>query len=343
MNNYSIAVVATMSAGKSTLLNALLGSKILPSKNEACTAKVYSIEDNDNVKSFMARTIKDGKTGNWEKATLELLKEYNESSADRIEICGDIKQIRNMRSGHAVLLYDTPGPNNSRNKNHSEITKEIIQKSSFCSLLCVLNATQLGTDDEFELLTFIKNEIEKKDTISDVLFVLNKVDIFSVSEGDSIRESLEICKKHLRENIGFSKVTLLPISSQLALLSRLLLNSLTQIRPNEVLNNCGTKASNKIRYFKSTLDEEEQFELLYLLKKLHRYKKIYKKSLQFSLPMKRIFKKLNEIQKTNKTEIKKIWLVDRFYSLEEFNEAILLSGVPIIEQYLENKLRTSKK
>ena len=119
-------------------------------------------------------------------------------------------------------------------------------------MLCVLNATQLGTDDEFELLTFIKNEIEKKDTISDVLFVLNKVDIFSVSEGDSIRESLEICKKHLRENIGFSKVTLLPISSQLALLSRLLLNSLTQIRPNEVLNNCGTKASNKIRYFKST-------------------------------------------------------------------------------------------
>ena len=255
MNNYSIAVVATMSAGKSTLLNALLGSKILPSKNEACTAKVYSIEDNDNVKSFMARTIKDGKTGNWEKATLELLKEYNESSADRIEICGDIKQIRNMRSGHAVLLYDTPGPNNSRNKNHSEITKEIIQKSSFCSLLCVLNATQLGTDDEFELLTFIKNEIEKKDTISDVLFVLNKVDIFSVSEGDSIRESLEICKKHLRENIGFSKVTLLPISSQLALLSRLLLNSLTQMKPNEILDICGIKASSNIRYFKTTIND----------------------------------------------------------------------------------------
>ncbi|MBQ6976012.1 MAG: dynamin family protein, partial [Selenomonadaceae bacterium] len=29
---YSVAVVATMSAGKSTLLNAMLGKKILPSK-----------------------------------------------------------------------------------------------------------------------------------------------------------------------------------------------------------------------------------------------------------------------------------------------------------------------
>lgn len=36
---FPMLVVATMSSGKSTLINALLGQQILPSKNAACTAK----------------------------------------------------------------------------------------------------------------------------------------------------------------------------------------------------------------------------------------------------------------------------------------------------------------
>lgn len=42
-----MVVMATMSSGKSTLINALLGQQILPSRNEACTAKMYSILDDD--------------------------------------------------------------------------------------------------------------------------------------------------------------------------------------------------------------------------------------------------------------------------------------------------------
>ena len=38
----SYLVVGTMSAGKSTFLNSLIGLEIFPSKNEACTAKVIS-------------------------------------------------------------------------------------------------------------------------------------------------------------------------------------------------------------------------------------------------------------------------------------------------------------
>ena len=37
---YPMVVMATMSSGKSTLINALLGQQILPSRNEACTAKM---------------------------------------------------------------------------------------------------------------------------------------------------------------------------------------------------------------------------------------------------------------------------------------------------------------
>lgn len=40
---FPMVVVATMSSGKSTLINALLGKEILPSSNRACTALRYSI------------------------------------------------------------------------------------------------------------------------------------------------------------------------------------------------------------------------------------------------------------------------------------------------------------
>ena len=36
-----------MSAGKSTLINALLGKKLMPSSQEACTATISEIQDND--------------------------------------------------------------------------------------------------------------------------------------------------------------------------------------------------------------------------------------------------------------------------------------------------------
>lgn len=52
---YSVAVVATMSAGKSTLLNAMVGHRLLPARNEACTASVCRIEDCDELPAFRGR------------------------------------------------------------------------------------------------------------------------------------------------------------------------------------------------------------------------------------------------------------------------------------------------
>ena len=42
-----VSVIATVSAGKSTLINALLGKKLMPSSQEACTATISEIQDND--------------------------------------------------------------------------------------------------------------------------------------------------------------------------------------------------------------------------------------------------------------------------------------------------------
>ena len=45
---FEVVVVATMSAGKSTVINALIGKELLHSANEATTATITRIHDNDD-------------------------------------------------------------------------------------------------------------------------------------------------------------------------------------------------------------------------------------------------------------------------------------------------------
>ncbi len=45
--DFDVYVVATMSSGKSTLINAMLGHDLLPAANEATTATIARITDND--------------------------------------------------------------------------------------------------------------------------------------------------------------------------------------------------------------------------------------------------------------------------------------------------------
>ncbi|MEY1174872.1 dynamin family protein, partial [Escherichia coli] len=56
--DFNLYVVATMSSGKSTLINAMLGQDLLPAANEATTATIAQITDDKTVGSqFMGRRI----------------------------------------------------------------------------------------------------------------------------------------------------------------------------------------------------------------------------------------------------------------------------------------------
>ena len=46
-----VLVVSTMSSGKSTLINALIGQDLFPSRNDACTAKIIKYIKNNRLKS----------------------------------------------------------------------------------------------------------------------------------------------------------------------------------------------------------------------------------------------------------------------------------------------------
>ena len=93
---YSVAVVATMSAGKSTILNSLVGERLLPSRNEACTATVCKVEDVDSMETFEGRPKVNGSWQDWHKPVVrDDIDSWNDSKVDEIELRGNLPWINN--------------------------------------------------------------------------------------------------------------------------------------------------------------------------------------------------------------------------------------------------------
>lgn len=218
----SVVVIAPMSAGKSTLINALIGSDLLPSKNKATTATICKIKDIDGKEGFDA-IVKNGlgEIGRKKNIDKTYIEEYNnKGNNEDIEILieGDVKNIDS--SDLKLVLVDTPGPNNSRNMRHQEVTLDYIKdKNSNPLILYVLNAQQLETnDDRFflkEISEFIKqNGSKAKERI---IFVLNQIDEFKKSDGD-FDSIIEECKEYLTD-LAITNPKIFPISAQLAKLT----------------------------------------------------------------------------------------------------------------------------
>lgn len=90
--DFEVNVVATMSAGKSTLINSLLRQKLMPAKQEACTATITKIKDND-ADCFMAKVYdKDGTLiQTHAELTYETMEQLNSNpSVSRIQVEGNI-------------------------------------------------------------------------------------------------------------------------------------------------------------------------------------------------------------------------------------------------------------
>lgn len=207
---YPMLVMATMSSGKSTLINALLGMDILPNSNKACTAKIYSILDDDTVKKpKLYLTAYDEHVSIIEDNLREELEQANNSDEIRdILISGEVKGILNTEK--ALLIIDTPGPNNSRDVQHEKITKNILQQLSGGLILYVINVTQMCIHDDQQLLLWLKEYLKKNKNIS-VVFVLNKMDQIDF-ERESVTEMIMQAKEYLELN-GFEKPDILPISA----------------------------------------------------------------------------------------------------------------------------------
>lgn len=219
---FEVSVIATMSSGKSTLINSLLHTELLPSENKACTATICRILDNDDMGTYEAECYAfDNRTVIYprQEITAEEMKVFNsDEKVTYIDIEGSVPAIPSDKI--RLCLRDTPGPNNSRDENHERLTKSIIKRTN-AVVLYVMNATQIGIKDDEQLLKDISNEMKRtgKQSRDRFIFVINKCDALDEEKGETIDKLLADVRDDLKK-FDIVEPTLIPTSARLALLVR---------------------------------------------------------------------------------------------------------------------------
>lgn len=214
---FPINVIATMSSGKSTLINAMLGKRLMPSKNEACTATITEILDSDQPTFSAAAYDENGQEiQRIPDLTYDIMTELNANpDICRIYAEGDIPFLD--AKDMSLVLVDTPGPNNAQNQAHKNTTYRAINNDSNNLILYVLNGTQLSTNDDASLLRYIAEQIKKggKQIRDRFLFVINKMDAFNPEE-ENIENVIKSAKQYLA-TYGIEEPQLFPCSASTAL------------------------------------------------------------------------------------------------------------------------------
>ena len=212
------AVCATMGAGKSTFINALLGSDVLPARCEATTAKITSVYDRDGetrIRGFVQS--KRGFEGDCADVSLEQLNAWNDDKdVSRVFLQGDFDGISN--NGMVVAIHDTPGANNSLDPSHHKTTIGFLAKNRMDLLVFILNAEQPRTTDEFALLDEILKKVVRPHGTR-VLFVLNKADSID-PEKESVQKAIADYRDFL-SSLGFKEPIILPAASKVARLVKM--------------------------------------------------------------------------------------------------------------------------
>lgn len=215
---FPVNVIATMSSGKSTLINALLGQKLMPAMQEACTATITELHDKDNADHFVARVFDaDGimlsHPDPLDLPTMEVLNK--DPRVSKIVADGNIPFVSS--EDVSLVLVDTPGPNNARNDEHRAATFRMLSESSKPLVLYVLNATQLAINDDNALLNQVAEtmKVGGKQSKDRYIFVLNKLDSFKAGE-DSVESVIQNAREYLADK-GIENPNIYPASALTAL------------------------------------------------------------------------------------------------------------------------------
>ncbi len=205
---FRILVTSTMSAGKSTFINALVGKYISRSQNMACTSKVHCI---------LNKAYEDGYAYEYDHDLVmtagseELLNDNEKNESDYIVVG---TRFDGTLAEQRIEIYDTPGVNFSGDASHKAMTNRLIKEFDYHIVVYIMNATQLGTEDESVHLDYIRKTVGQ----IPILFVINKADVFDMEDEDI---SSVFCglREYLR-NKGFTQPMVCPVSARAGYLAK---------------------------------------------------------------------------------------------------------------------------
>jgi len=301
---FEVTVVATMSSGKSTIINSMLEKEICPTKNQACTSTIAKIHDKDGMQGVKASRydVHQQLIDDWQECDLKKMQEWNrDEKTSLIEIECDIKAI-NEQEDVRIVLIDTPGPNNSRNAMHYNTTVNAIREKNMSMVLYVLNSTQLSTNDDANFLGTIREAMEAggRDAQDRFIFLANRIDCIDPEREETVGSTLDYVRKYLEKN-GIKNPFIVPTSAEATRL----------IRKKRSLGQDSLTRSERHNLYKfvDMFVEEEDLNLLEHTKN-HLSSSIYNK----------IYDQIEKAKDDGDRE----------------RQAELLSGIPIVEAILDN-------
>lgn len=223
--NCEINVIATMSSGKSTFINSLLGQDLLPSKNLACTATLTRIMQQPGLEEVQGIRITNAEIeakSEGERCPVDLntLRQWNaDDTTVQMNLFAALPYIESSDHSRLVII-DTPGTNNSRDQRHEMVTRRAISDKTMPLVLYLLNARQLEINDDQHLLRMVRDAMSSngRQGRDRFVFLLNQVDAVDV-EKEPVTELLATAKQYLARN-DIHDALLLPISAELARLLR---------------------------------------------------------------------------------------------------------------------------
>lgn len=220
----NVVFTATMSAGKSTLINAIIGQALAQTKKAACTAAVmeYISSPIYHPKYNVHGVAKDDCD-----VLPQEVRSLSEGGSVPIKVVGYFNSGLSQRK---VRVIDTPGVNSSRNPEHRTITRGELTSRPHDVLVYVIPVENYGGEDDFLHLQFVREHAKYKK----IVFVVNMMDTCDF-EDDSVDEILDNIRDHL-ESIGFDSPLVCPLSAKAALIFKKALSNveLSQNEKNEL-------------------------------------------------------------------------------------------------------------
>ncbi len=210
---FYLAVLGLFKRGKSTLINALLGSRVLPTGVIPVTSVITRIRYGSTAGSRI--TFADGSS---KEALIEDLPEYvteagNPGNSKKVTIADVFLPAQILKDG--LILIDTPGVG-STYLSGTQTTFQFLDRADFA--VFVLAVDPPVGQQEVQLLSTLAEKSSK------ILFVLNKKDYV---DEEALAEAVRYCQKVIGEHIeqnNDAAIVILPVSAKLALEGRLLGN-----------------------------------------------------------------------------------------------------------------------
>ena len=203
-----VLITANMSAGKSTLINALVGKKVSRTGNEACTAKIHYV---------LNKPYEDRFVYEWD-GHYNLNADYNDLMDDEPENTSRYIGVgtyfnSDILSQKRFMFINTPGVDYCGNPEHAAITKSFISNHDYDCVIYV-TAPPIESDADEKHLKYIYENCNGKR----VIFVINKLDKYN-SDEDSIDRTIINFYEYLKK-IGFDNPIVCPVSAYAATLAK---------------------------------------------------------------------------------------------------------------------------